>query len=146
MGVTEKGSVEIRERIEVPAESVAAYIGDFRHAKDWMVGVESVVQLGEDEYRLEVETPIGKIKPAVRMLEHNSERIRWVYDSAIEGGGRVEVTPSGNGSCVVTYAGDFQLNQGLLGRASKALGSGFARRNGERSLERLKYLMEAHRY
>jgi carbon monoxide dehydrogenase subunit G len=144
--MTEKGSVEIKQRIEAPATSVAAYIGDFRHAKDWMVGVESAEQLGEDEYQLEIDTPIGRIKPAVRMLEHNSERIHWVYDSAIEGGGLVEVAPSGNGSCVVSYTGDFQLRQGLLGRVSKALGSGFARRNGERSLERLKYLMEAHRY
>lgn len=142
----EKGSVEIRERIEAPAESVATYIGDFRHAKHWMVGVESVEQLGEDFYRLEVETPVGKIKPAVRMLEHDLERIRWVYDSAIEGGGLVEVVPSDNGSCVVSYTGNFQLKQKLLGRVSKALGSGFARRNGERSLARLKYLMEAHRY
>ncbi len=144
--MTEKGSVEIRERIEAPAHRVATYIGDFRHAKDWMVGVESVEQLGEDFYRLEIETPIGRIKPEVRMLEHSSERIRWVYDSAVQGGGRVEVVPSGNGSCVVSYAGDFQLQQRLLGRVAKALGSGFARRNGERSLERLKYLMEAHRY
>lgn len=144
--MTEKDSVEIRERIEAPAESVAAYIGDFRHAKDWMVGVESVEQLGEDFYRLEIETPVGRIKPEVRMLEHNSERIRWVYDSAIEGGGLVEVVPAGNGGCVVSYAGDFQLKRGLLGRVAKAVGSGFARRNGERSLERLKYLMEAHRY
>ena len=144
--MTEKGSVAIKERIEAPATGVAAYIGDFRHAKDWMVGVESVEQLGEDEYRLEIETPIGRIKPTVRMLEHNSERIRWVYDSAIEGGGLVEVSPSGNGSCVVAYTGDFQLRQGGLGRISKALGSSFARRNGERSLERLKYLIEAHRY
>lgn len=144
--MTEKGSVEIRERIEAPAESVAAYIGDFRHAKDWMVGVESVEQLGEDFYRLEIETPIGRVKPEVRMLEHNSERIRWIYDSAIDGGGLVEVSPNGNGTCVVSYAGDFQLKQRLLGRMAKALGSGFARRNGERSLERLKYLMEAHRY
>ena len=144
--MTEKGTVEIRERIEAPAESVASYIGDFRHAKDWMVGVESAEQLGEDFYRLEIETPVGRIKPEVRMLEHTSERVRWVYDSAIEGGGLVEVTPSGNGSCVVSYAGDFQLKQGLLGRVAKAVGSGFARRNGERSLERLKYLMEAHRY
>ena len=144
--MTEKGSVAIKERIEAPATGVAAYIGDFRHAKDWMVGVESVQQLGEDEYRLEIETPIGRIKPTVRMLEHNSERIRWVYDSAIEGGGLVEVSPSGNGSCVVAYTGDFQLRQGVLGRISKVLGSSFARRNGERSLERLKYLMEAHRY
>lgn len=144
--MTEKGSVAIKERIEAPAERVAAYIGDFRHAKDWMVGVESVEQLGEDEYRLEVDTPVGKIKPAVRMLEHNSEKIQWVYDSAIKGGGLVEVAPAGNGSCVVSYTGDFQLKQRLLGRVSKVLGSGFALRNGERSLERLKYLMEAHRY
>ena len=139
-------SVEIREQIEAPAESVAAYIGDFRHAKDWMVGVESAERLGEDFYRLEIETPIGRIKPEVRMLEHSSERIRWVYDSAIEGGGRVEVAPAGNGSCVVSYAGNFQFRGGLLGRATRVLGSEFARRNGERSLERLKYLMEAHRY
>lgn len=146
MGMTEQGSVKIRERIEAPARSVADYIGDFRHAKDWMVGVESVEQLGEDKYRLEIETPVGHINPEVRMLEHDSERIRWVYTSEIEGGGLVEVVPAGNGSCVVSYSGDFQLKRRLLGRVAKALGSGFARRNGERSLARLKYLMEAHRY
>ena len=146
MKKTEKDSVEIRERIEAPARRVAAYIGDFRHAKDWMVGVESVEQLGEDFYRLEIETPIGHVKPEVRMLEHSPERIRWVYDSAIEGGGRVEVAPEDNGSCTVSYTGDFQLKQRFLGRVTKALGSGFARRTGERSLARLKYLMEARRY
>ena len=146
MGMTEKGSVEIKERIEAPARSVAAYIGDFRHAKDWMVGVESVEQLGEDVYRLEIETPVGRIKPEVRMLEHDSERIRWIYTSAIEGGGLVEVSPAGNGDCTVSYSGDFRLKQRLLSRVTKAVGSGFARRNGERSLARLKYLMEAHRY
>lgn len=144
--MTEKGSVAIKERIEAPARSVAAYIGDFRHAKDWMVGVESVEQLGEDVYRLEIETPVGRIKPEVRMLEHDSERIRWVYTSAIEGGGLVEVSPAGNGGCTVSYSGDFQLKQRLLSRVTKAVGSGFARRNGERSLARLKCLMEAHRY
>lgn len=146
MGVTEKGSVEIKERIGAPAQNVAEYIGDFRHAKDWMVGVESVEPLGEDEYRLEIETPVGRVRPEVRMLEHNSERIRWIYTSAIEGEGLVEVMPAGNGNCVVSYSGDFQLKRRLLGRVAKALGSGFARRNGERSLARLKHLMEAHRY
>lgn len=144
--MTEKDSVKIEQWIEAPAHSVAAYIGDFRHAKDWMVGVERVNQLGEDEYQLDIETPIGHIQPGVRMLEHNSERIRWIYTSAIEGGGIVEVSPDGNGSCVVSYEGDFELKQGLLGRVAKAVSAGFARRNGERSLERLKYLMEAHRY
>ncbi|MGF1473419.1 MAG: SRPBCC family protein [Rubrobacteraceae bacterium] len=144
--MTERGSVRIKERIEAPAPSVAAYIGDFRHAKEWMVGVESVEQLGEDRYRLEIETPVGRIKPEVEMQEHNSERISWIYTSAVEGGGLVEVVPAGNGSCVVSYSGDFQLKQRLLGRLAKAVGAGFARRNGERSLERLKYLMEAHRY
>ncbi|CAN5524137.1 hypothetical protein BH24ACT22_BH24ACT22_19120 [soil metagenome] len=144
--MTEKSSVQMKERIEAPAERVAAYIGDFRHAKDWMVGVESVEQLDEDEYLLEVETPVGRIKPDVRTLEHDSANIRWIYTSAINGGGLVEVAPAENGSCIVSYTGDFQLKQRLLGRVSKALGSGFARRNGERSLARLKYLMEAHRY
>lgn len=146
MGMTEKGSVEIKERIEAPASDVAAYIGDFRHAKDWMVGVESVEKLGEDEYRLEIETPIGHMKPEAMMLEHDEERIRWIYTSEIEGGGLVEVAPEGDRSCIVTYYGDFQLKQRLLGRVAKVVGSGFARRNGERSLARLKYLMEAHRY
>lgn len=144
--MTEKGSVSIEQRIEAPARSVAAYIGDFQHAEEWMVGVESVEKLGEDEYKLEIETPVGRIKPGVRMLEHDSERIRWVYTSAIEGGGLVRVMPAGNGSCVVSYDGDFQLKQRLLGRVAKAVGSGFTRRNGERSLARLKHLMEAHRY
>ncbi len=144
--MTEKDFVEIREHIRAPADSVAAYIGDFRHAEDWMVGVEGVERLDEDEYLLEIETPVGRIKPRVRMLEHSSERIRWTYATAIEGGGRVEVAPSGNGDCVVSYSGDFQLKQRLLGRVAKTLGSGFARKNGGRSLARLKYLMEARRY
>ncbi|CAN5745032.1 hypothetical protein BH23ACT11_BH23ACT11_10850 [soil metagenome] len=144
--MTTKGSVDIQERIDAAATSVAAYIADFQHAKDWMVGVESVEKLGADEYRLEIETPIGRIQPDVRMQEHDSERIRWVYTSVIEGGGLVEVAPDGGASCVVTYSGDFQLKQRLLGRVAKTLSSGYARRNGERSLARLKYLLEAHRY
>lgn len=142
----ERGSVTIRERIEAPAQSVAAYIGDFRHAKEWMVGVEGVERLGEDTYRLSIETPVGHLEPEVRVLEHTSDRVRWVYTSAIEGGGRVEIQPAENGSCFVSYNGDFRLKRRLLGRVVQAAGAGFARRNGERSLARLKYLMEAHRY
>ncbi len=142
----ERGSVTIREQIEAPAPRVAAYIGDFRHAKEWMVGVENVERLGEDDYRLAIDTPVGRLEPEVRVMEHTSERVRWVYTSAIEGGGQVDIQPVGNGHCVVSYTGDFQLKRRFIGRVVKAAGAGFARRNGERSLARLKYLMEAHRY
>lgn len=141
------GSVKIRQRIDAPAPAVAAYMGDFRHAKDWMVGVESVEPLTEDRYRLKLETPVGRLEPEVTVLEHNTERVCWSYDSAIEGGGLVEVEPDGPGGSMVSYTGEFRLKQRLLGRIAKAAGiNRFARRNGERSLARLKYLMEARRY
>jgi carbon monoxide dehydrogenase subunit G len=141
-----KGSVAIEEHIAAPPEMVAAFVGDFRNAKRWMVGVEGIEPLGEDAYKLEIESPIGKIHPEVRVLEHSTTTVRWVYDSAVEGGGRVDVVPDANGGCRVSYEGEFHLKSGLLDRAARLVGAErFARNNGERSLARLKHLMEAHR-
>lgn len=144
--MTEPASVKIEQSIAAPPERIAAFIGDFRNAREWMVGVEAVEQLGEESYRLQLDTPIGKVEPGVRLVEHGRERIRWVYTSAVDGGGRVDVAPDGNGGSRVSYTGDFQLKQRLLGRLARAAGmERFARKNGERSLTRLKALMEAQR-
>lgn len=142
------GSVSITQRVDAPADSVASYIGDFRHAKEWMVGVESVEALGDDAYRLCLESPVGRVEPEVKVVEHTPRSIRWVYTSTIEGGGRVSVRPSEGGtSCVVSYEGEFSLKGRILGRAARFVGvERFARMNGERSLQRLKHLMEARRY
>jgi uncharacterized membrane protein len=140
------GSVRIEQQIAVPAEEVAAYIGDFRNAKEWMVGVEGVKKLGEDFYRLTLESPIGRIEPEARIIEHGPRGISWAYTSIIDGGGRVDVSPD-PGGCVVTYTGEFALKRRLLDRAARFVGvERFAHKNGERSLLRLKHLMEARRY
>lgn len=145
---TGEGLIAIEQRIEAPADDVAAYIGDFHNAKEWMVGVEAVERLSEDSYRLMLESPVGKLEPEVSILEHGGNLIRWVYVSTIEGGGEVTVTPSENGSsCLVSYIGDFRLRGKVLNRAARFVGiDRFARKNGERSLLRLKHLMEARRY
>lgn len=144
--MAEPASVKIEQSIAAPPERVAAFIGDFRNAREWMVGVEAVEQLGEDSYRLRLDTPVGKVEPQVRLVEHNRETVRWVYTSAVEGGGQVDVSPDGDGGSRVSYAGEFRLKQRLLGRLAKAAGmERFARKNGERSLARLKAYMEAHR-
>jgi carbon monoxide dehydrogenase subunit G len=141
------GSVSIEQRIAAPPEKVALYVSDFRNAKEWMVGVESVDPLGEDSYRLTLECPIGRIEPEVRIVEHAPERISWVYTSTVEGGGRVEVSPDADGGCLVSYTGEFHLKRRFLDRAARFVGAErFARTNGERSLARLKHLMEARRY
>lgn len=149
MGVSPEtdGSVVIEQRIDAPLEKVAAYIGDFKNAKEWMVGVDSVQKTGDDSYRLTLESPVGKIEPEARIVDHAPTSIRWVYTSTIEGGGRVDVAPKADGACLVTYAGDFRFRRGLLDRAARMVGiERFARRNGERSLARLKHLMEARRF
>ena len=141
------GSVSIEQRMAAPAEKVSGYISDFRNAREWMFGVESVERLGEDSYRLVLESPIGRIEPEVRMIERGLESIRWVYTTSIEGGGRMEVSPDDGGGCVVSYTGEFHLKRKLFDRAARLVGAEkFARANGERSLSRLKYLMEARRY
>jgi carbon monoxide dehydrogenase subunit G len=140
------GSVSIEQRMDAPVEEVAAYIGDFRNAKEWMVGVESVDKLGDDAYRLTLESPIGRIEPEAKIVEHGPRSISWVYTSVIDGGGRVAVSPD-SGGCLVTYTGEFALKRKLLNRAARFVGvERFARKNGERSLLRLKHLMEARRY
>ncbi len=140
------GSLNIEQRIYAPSDEVAAFIGDFRNAREWMVGVEGVERLGEDSYRLTLDSPIGKLEPEARVVEHSPRTIRWVYDSAIEGGGRVDVSPEADG-CVVNYTGEFRLKRRLWDRAARLVGvEHFARKNGERSLSRLKHLMEARRY
>ena len=141
------GSVSIEQRVAAPAEKVSAYVSDFRNAGEWMVGVENVERLGEDTYRLALDSPIGKIHPEVRIKEQSPESINWVYTSTVEGGGRVDVSPDAEGGCLVSYTGEFHLKRKLLDRAARFVGAErFARTNGERSLKRLKYLMEARRY
>jgi carbon monoxide dehydrogenase subunit G len=141
------GSVSINQRVAAPAEKVSAYVSDFRNAGEWMVGVENVERLGEDTYRLALDSPIGKIHPEVRIMEQSPESISWVYTSTVEGGGRVDVSPDAEGGCLVSYNGEFHLKRKLLDRAARFVGvERFARTNGERSLTRLKYLMEARRY
>jgi carbon monoxide dehydrogenase subunit G len=147
VGVNQGGSVSIEQRIEAPSEKVVAYVSDFRNAKEWMVGVEGVEPLGEDSYRLALESPVGKIEPEVQIVEHDSKSIRWVYTSTIEGGGRMDVSPDVDGGSVVSYTGEFRLKGRFLDRAARFVGAErFARANGERSLTRLKHLMEARRY
>jgi carbon monoxide dehydrogenase subunit G len=141
-----KGIVAIEQRIAAPPEMVAAFVGDFRNAEQWMVGVEDIEPLGADAYKLTIETPVGKVHPEVRVLEHSPTTVLWVYASAVEGGGRVDVLPDANGGCRVSYGGEFHLKSGLLDRAARLVGAErFARKNGERSLSRLKHLMEARR-
>jgi len=140
------GSVRIEERVAAPPDKVSAYVSDFRNAREWMVGVESVEPLSEDTYRLAIDSPIGKIEPEVRIVENTPESINWVYTSTIEGGGRVDIEAADDG-CLVTYTGEFHLKRKFLDRAARFVGAErFARTNGERSLARLKYLMEARRY
>ena len=139
--------MSIERQGEAPAERVSAYVSDFRNAREWMVGVENVERLGENDYRLALDSPIGKIKPEVRIVEQSPQSISWVYTSTIEGGGRVDVSPDAGDGCLVSYTGEFHLKRKLLDRAARFVGAErFARTNGERSLTRLKYLMEARRY
>ena len=139
--------VSIEQRIAAPPELVAHFVGDFRNAKSWMVGVEAIEPLGGDSYKLEIETPVGKLHPEVKVLEHTLTTVRWTYASAVRGGGRVDIVPDANGGCRVSYEGEFHLKSGLLDRAARLVGAErFARHNGERSLVRLKHLMEARRF
>lgn len=138
-------SVAIAQRIDAPAELVAGFIGDFRNAREWMVGVERIEELGGNLFRLTLESPVGRLEPEARVVERNADRIRWVYTSSLEGGGSVDVVPETTG-CMVHYAGEFRLKGGLIDRLARAVGlERFAHRNGERSLQRLKHLMEARR-
>ncbi len=147
MGVDSGGSVSIQQRVAAPPEKVSVYVSDFRNAVEWMVGVEGVERLDGDTYRLAIDSPIGKIKPEVNIVENTPESISWVYTSTVEGGGRVDIAPDAEGGCLVSYTGEFHLKRKFLDRAARFVGAErFARTNGERSLSRLKYLMEARRY
>ena len=138
-------SVRLEQHIRAPAERVVAYIADFRNSREWMVGVESVESLGDDAYRIRLDTPVGKLEPGVQVTERGDSSVSWVYTSTMQGGGEVEVRPRDVG-CDILYTGDFQLRRKLLGKAAQLAGmERFARRNGERSLRRLKALMEAGR-
>lgn len=140
-------AVEIFKKVAAPRARVAEYIEDFRNAREWMVGVEGIERIGDDEYKLTIESPVGKLEPEARIAEHRPGFISWEYTSTVEGGGKVEVVEDKGGESVVRYTGKFRLKGAILSRAAKAVGmEGFARRQGERSLDRLKHLMEARRY
>lgn len=140
--------VDVERSILVPAERVSGYVSNFENAREWMVGIEGVERTSEDGYRMVIDTPVGRLEPEADIVEARPDHIRWVYTSAMDGEGRVDVLGSQDGSgCTVRYRGGFRIRGRILGRAAKAVGmEGFARRQGERSLERLKSLMEAGRY
>lgn len=139
-------SVRVERHVLVPAARVSSYVLDFENAREWMVGVENIRRTAEDAYRLAIETPIGRLEPAATIVEARPELIRWVYTETVDGDGQVEVLDHDSG-CLVRYRGDFRVRGRLLGRAARLAGmEGFVRRQGERSLERLKHLMEAGRY
>jgi len=144
-----KGVVTIAQRIGAPAGKVVAYVDDFRNAESWMVGVSGVEQLSEDRYRVTLEGPVGKLHPEVRVLERSDERFRWEYTSGVGGGGEVTVLPAEDApdsSCLVVYEGEFRLGGALASRAARFVGMDrFARKMGEKSLDRLKALMEEGR-
>lgn len=143
------GTTVIEERIDAPAPRVAAYVGDFRNAKEWMVGVEEVRHLRDEVYKLRLESPVGVLEPEVRVTLREGGEIHWSYTSAIEGDGRVSIVPdaTSSDSCRVTYKGQFQLRGRFAERMGRFVGmQRFARKNGERSLARLKSLMEARKY
>lgn len=138
--------VDVERNVAAPAAFVAEYVSDFENAREWMVGVEEISRTSENGYRLVVETPIGRLEPEADVIEARPDHIRWVYTSAVDGEGQVDVTESG-ANCTVRYRGGFTVRGRILGRAAKVVGmEDFARRQGERSLERLKSLMEAGRY
>lgn len=140
-------SVEIFKKVSAPQAKIAEFIEDFRNAKEWMVGVEGIERTGDEEYKLTIESPVGRLEPEARVSEHRPGFISWQYTSTVEGGGQVEVVEDKNGDSVVRYTGKFRLKGAILSRAARAVGmEGFARRQGERSLDRLKHLMEARRY
>lgn len=144
--MSQRGKVSVEKRIAAPADRVASYITDFRNAKEWMAGVESVEHLGGESYRLNLDTPVARLYPEAEITGRGELGLRWVYTSVIEGEGSIEVLPEEEG-CVVHYRGEFAPRSKLATRVAKLLGmERFAHRNGERSLTRLRALMEARRY
>lgn len=138
-----KVSVDVESSIEAPASRVSRYLSDFENAREWMVGIEHISRTSEAGYRLVIDTPIGRLHPEADVVETRPDFIRWVYTSAVAGEGAVNVMETDFG-CTVRYRGNFEVRGRILGRAAKAVGmEGFARKQGARSLERLRHLMEA---
>jgi len=94
-------------------------------------------------------SPPGNLEPEAQILAPAARVVRRAYTSVIEGSGVVVVNPSApdGSSCVVSYTSEFHMRSKILNRAARFVGlEHFARKNGERSLLRLKHLMEARRY
>ena len=94
-----------------------------------MVGVEAVEMLGEDRYRLTLDSPIGRLEPEATVVEHGARTIRWVYASVLEGGGRVEVSPDEDG-CTITRASSTSGAGSSTGRPASPASSASPARTG----------------
>ena len=117
------GSVSIEQRVAAPAEKVSAYISDFRNAREWMVGVENVERLGEDDL------PPGPRQP------HRQDRARGADNGAEPREHKLGLHlhhrrrgPGGRlarrrGGCLVSYTGEFHLKRRLLDRAARFVGA-----------------------
>ena len=140
------GAVKIEQRIEAPADMVAGYISDFRNAKEWMVGVESVVPLGDDSYRLALDSPIGRIETRGkdRRARPGEHHLGLHLDHRGRRSGRRRARRKRGLRRLLHRRVPPQAQ--LLDKAARFVGAErFARSNGERSLSRLKHLMEARR-
>jgi carbon monoxide dehydrogenase subunit G len=143
--------VERTIEIDAPPERVYEVVMDPRHLKDWVSIHESLDEAPAGELKKGAEL-VQTLKLAGRRFHVHwkvveddcPNRVVWEGQGPVHSHAKVEYgfERNGDGSTRFSYMNEYDLPGGPLGKLAGRSVSGVARREADRTLERLKNLIE----
>lgn len=143
--------VERRTEIGAPPERVYEVVMDPKHLEDWVSIHESLIDAPNGELKEGSElTQCLKLagrrfRVTWKVVEDDCpNRVVWEGQGPVHSRARViyEFEPNGDGGTRFSYMNQYDLPGGPLGKLAGHSVSGIARREADRSLERLKGLLD----
>ena len=143
--------VERTTEIATPPERVYEVVMDPKHLEDWVSIHESLIEAPGGELKQGSEL-VQCLKLAGRKFNVHWEvveddcpvRVVWEGKGPVHSHAKVvyEFEPDGNGGTRFSYMNEYDLPGGPLGKLAGRTVAGVARKEADRSLERLKKLLE----
>ena len=143
--------VERATQIAAPPERVYEVVMDAKHLEDWVSIHEKLIEAPQGELKKGSEL-VQCLKLAGRKFNVRWEvveddcphRVVWEGKGPVHSHAKVvyEFEPDGNGGTRFSYMNQYDLPGGPLGKIAGRSVSGVARKEADRSLERLKAMLE----
>ena len=143
--------VQRTTEIAAPPERVYEVVMDPRHLEDWVSIHESLINAPNGELKRGSELTQclklagRKFDVRWKVVEDDCpNRVVWEGQGPVHSHARViyEFEPNGDGGTRFSYMNEYDLPGGPLGRLAGRSVSGVARKEADRSLQRLKKLIE----